>query len=288
MGTEQAHDQESTPTAARPTKSRFAGPLGRLSIAGVVLAVAGAAVWYFGELATPDDGPAASEIPALQVDPAPVRPGTDVPVYTDVAEEQPEPQAGGASDDPLAVWAAEAADATGVPSRALWAYANAELAVRAEQPQCRLSWATLAGIGRIESDHGRYGGTRLGADGRPEKPIIGVPLDGSPGVRAIADTDGGALDGDPRYDRAVGPMQFIPTTWATWATDGNGDGRADPHQIDDAAAAAARYLCADGRDMSSAEGWWAGLMSYNRSVEYGQKVFGLADSYARAVDQRRQ
>ncbi|KMS77543.1 hypothetical protein ACZ91_64175 [Streptomyces regensis] len=65
-----------------------------------------------------------------------------------------------------------------------------------------------------------------------------------------------------------------------YASDGNGDGNADPQQIDDAALTAARYLCAGGRDMSSAEGWWAGIMSYNNSVEYGQKVFGLADTYA--------
>src|SRR5699024_2158668 len=134
-------------------------------------------------------------------------------------------------------------------------YGRAELAMRAEQPDCGLSWATLAGIGRIESNHGRYGGAVVGTDGYPSKPIIGVPLDGSPGVDTISDTDNGVYDGDPTHDRAVGPMQFIPSTWLRWASDGNGDGVGSPQQIDDAALAAARYLCAGGRDMGTAEGW---------------------------------
>jgi membrane-bound lytic murein transglycosylase B len=78
-------------------------------------------------------------------------------------------------------------------------------------------------------------------------------------------------------------MQFIPSTWNNWASDGNGDGRGDPQQIDDAALAAGRYLCTGGRDMGSAKGWWAGVLSYNNSVSYGQKVFGLADGYARTA-----
>ncbi|MGH3994059.1 MAG: lytic murein transglycosylase, partial [Pseudonocardiaceae bacterium] len=83
------------------------------------------------------------------------------------------------------------------------------------------------------------------------------------------------------YDRAVGPMQFIPSTWARWASDGDGDGQADPHDIDDAAVTAARYLCADRRDVGTARGWWAAVLSYNNSVDYAQRVFGAADAYAR-------
>jgi membrane-bound lytic murein transglycosylase B len=147
-------------------------------------------------------------------------------------------------------------------------------------PECRLSWVTIAGIGRIESDHGRHGGAVLGDDGRPSPPIIGIPLDGSPGVREIRDTDGGVLDGDRKYDRAVGPMQFIPTTWKLYGVDASGDGKADPQQIDDAALATARYLCDHGRDMATGQGWWDGVLSYNHSVEYGRKVFALAEHYA--------
>jgi membrane-bound lytic murein transglycosylase B len=163
------------------------------------------------------------------------------------------------------------------------AYALADLTMRAQAPSCRISWSTLAGIGRIESHHGTIGGARLGDDGRPSRPIIGVPLNGGPGVRAIEDTDGGALDGDPTWDRAVGPMQFIPGTWKRWAMRANGDGNPpDPQNIDDAALTAANYLCSGERDLATGEGWWAAVMSYNNSVEYGQNVFSGADAYARA------
>jgi hypothetical protein len=179
-------------------------------------------------------------------------------------------------------WAAGVADRSGVPERALRAYGNAELAQRAATPDCRLSWVTLAGIGRVESDHGRLGRADLEADGVARPPVVGVPLDGSTGVREVRDTDGGALDGDPTYDRAVGPMQFLPTTWARFGADGNGDGMRDPHQLDDAARAAARYLCADDRDTASGEGWWDGVLAYNRSAEYARLVYAAATRYTSA------
>ncbi len=47
----------------------------------------------------------------------------------------------------------------------------------------------------------------------------------------------------PTYDRAVGPMQFLPGTWGRWGSDGDRDGVSDPQDVDDAALAAARYLC---------------------------------------------
>ena len=169
----------------------------------------------------------------------------------------PQPPALGADTD-LESWAGGVAGRSGVPARALRAYGAAELAQRAATPDCRLSWATLAGIGRVESDHGRLGRSDLDVDGVARPRIVGVPLDGSSGVREVLDTDGGALDGDPTYDRAIGPMQFLPTTWARYGADGNGDGVRDPHQVDDAARAAARYLCAGDRDTASGQGWWDG------------------------------
>ncbi|MDQ7802238.1 lytic murein transglycosylase [Amycolatopsis sp. A133] len=254
-----------------------------------VLAVAGGGIWLVTRAATPEASPTTTEIPALQVKAADVRPGSVAPAGGAVAggaEQQTSPQQARPQNTgpaTLSQWASQVAAVTGVPARALQAYGNAELAMRANQPGCKVSWATLAGIGRIESNHGQYAGAVLGADGRPSKPIIGVPLDGSAGVQAIGDTDGGRYDGDAGLDRAVGPMQFIPGTWRKWASDGNGDGLGDPQQIDDAALAAARYLCAGGRDMASPPGWWAGILSYNNSTEYAQKVFGLADGYAKAA-----
>ncbi|HET9140149.1 lytic transglycosylase domain-containing protein [Actinophytocola sp.] len=247
-----------------------------LVLLAVVLAAAG--FWLLRLTTAPADRPAA-DAPAWNVPAVQVEPGSAAPA--DLTE--PRPQAGTAGADPLRAWADRMAGPTGIPARALLAYGNAEIVLRSTGPGCRLSWATLAGIGRVESNHGQYGGATLGADGRPSKPVIGVPLDGSAGVRAVPDTDGGALDGDAALDRAVGPMQFIPSTWRAWAADGNSDGRADPQQLDDAALSAARYLCAGGRDLATGAGWWAGVLSYNNSVPYGQKVFGLADGYARTA-----
>ena len=286
MGNAQEQTQSPSATVQETVEvapRRGFGLLGRLALVLTVLVAAGGGIWLLNRAAAPVAGPTTTEIPALQVAAAPVQPGSVLPAVdaTTLPQSQPQPQAG-SGQDPLRGWADQVSRATGVPARALWAYGNAELVLRSAQPRCRISWATLAGIGRIESNHGQFGGAQLGEDGRPSKPIVGVPLDGSSGVRAITDTDGGAYDGDAAVDRAVGPMQFIPSTWRKWASDGNGDGRGDPQQIDDAALAAGRYLCAGERDMGSAQGWWAGVFSYNNSVPYGQKVFGLADSYAKA------
>ena len=188
------------------------------------------------------------------------------------------------SDDlDLQAWAGRTTGPTGVPARALIAYGTAERAQRAATPDCRLSWATLAAIGRVESNHGRLGGAALDADGVARPRIVGVPLDGSPGVAEVPDTDGGRLDGDPVHDRAVGPMQFLPATWARYGADGDGDGVRDPDDLDDAAAAAAAYLCADGRDTADGNGWWDGVLAYNRSIDYARRVWTAADRYAAAL-----
>ena len=188
-----------------------------------------------------------------------------------------------AATSQVAGWAARMASATGIPSRAMLAYGQAELVMAAEHRACHLSWSILAGIGSVESNHGRHGGASVGQDGRAAPPIVGPPLDGSGGNMAIRDTDGGALDGDRAWDRAVGPMQFIPTTWARWGVRASGDGAPpDPQNIDDAALAAARYLCASGRDLASGTGWWQAVLSYNHTTEYAQSVFNAAQRYAQA------
>ena len=179
-----------------------------------------------------------------------------------------------------AAWSARVAASTGIPQRALEAYALADLVIDAEQSGCGIGWNTLAGIGAIESDHGRHGGAVLEGDGYPSPPIRGPQLDGN-GNAAIGDTDRGAWDGDTEWDRAVGPMQFIPDTWSRWGADGNGDGVADPNQIDDAALAAARYLCHSGA-MTSTEGWRAAIFSYNHLDAYVNDVAAVANRYAEA------
>jgi len=179
-----------------------------------------------------------------------------------------------------ALWLAQIGTATGIPERALAAYAGASLVLAAENPACNLGWTTLAGIGRIETIHGSHGGSVLGVDGYPNPAIRGPALNGGQ-FKGIPDSDGGRWDGDTEWDRAVGPMQFIPQTWDTWGADGNGDGVADPNQIDDAALAAGRYLCHSG-DLSSVNGWRAAIFSYNHDNAYVDSVADAANRYATA------
>ena len=84
---------------------------------------------------------------------------------------------------------------------ALDAYWRAAAGERA----CGIGWWVLAGISRVEGHHGTYGGARLEPDGELSRPITGIPLTGDNGTAAVADSEGGALDGDPAFDRAVGP-----------------------------------------------------------------------------------
>lgn len=168
-------------------------------------------------------------------------------------------------------WVTDRAERTGIPTPAMRAYAQAALAQRAAAPTCRLSWSTLAAIGAVETRHGTIGGRTLTTDGRALPRIIGLPLSGGT-LDAVPDTDGGLLDGDDRWDRAIGPMQFIPSTWTTWAVDADGDGRADPDDLNDAAATAARYLCADGHDLGDRQGWIAAVAAYNHREDYVRAV----------------
>lgn len=180
------------------------------------------------------------------------------------------------------VWAESTSRATGIPVRAVIAYAGATLVIEREQPECGIGWNTLAGIGRIETGHGTFGGAALDDAGYPQPAIRGPALDGID-FASIPDTDGGAWDGDTVWDRAVGPMQFIPSTWASWGADGDGDGDANPNQIDDAALAAARYLCHSG-PMTTTEGWRAAVFSYNHLESYVDSVAVAANEYAAAVE----
>lgn len=182
--------------------------------------------------------------------------------------------------DPLQGWAVQIWQRTGIPVPALRAYGRAELRLADEQPRCRVGWVTLAGIGEVESQHGQYQRRTVDDTGRPSRPIVGIALDGD-GVARIGDTDGGVLDGDTALDRAVGPMQVLPSTWRRWAADGDGDGLRDPQDLDDASLAAARYLCAAGTVRTDA-GWRAAVLSYNASDVYLGEVSAWAGAYARA------
>ncbi|MFC9128390.1 lytic transglycosylase domain-containing protein [Streptomyces sp. NPDC057099] len=156
-----------------------------------------------------------------------------------------------------------------LPASVFAAYRRAEGRLAREAPGCRLRWQLLAAIGQVES--GQERGGRVASDGTTLAPILGPRLDGV-AFALVRDTDGGAHDGDTAYDRAVGPMQFIPSTWARWGADGNGDGRRDPNNVFDAALAAGRYLCAGGRDLSVPAQLDRAILGYNHSAAYLRTV----------------
>ena len=178
-------------------------------------------------------------------------------------------------------WVRDIAQRTGISEVAMQAYGLATLRIGREQPACRLGWTTLAGIGGIESGHGTNGGASLLADGRTSQPIIGPALDGTAGTAAIrATAESTQWHGDAQWDHAVGPMQFIPSTWERWQSDGNDDGVLDPGNVFDAAYAAGRYLCASGSDLSTGEGWTRAIFSYNHADDYVRSVLDFANAYA--------
>ncbi len=100
-------------------------------------------------------------------------------------------------------------------------------------------WYVLAAVGKIESDHGQNMG--------------------------------------PSSAGAMGPMQFLPSTWAQYGVDGNGDGEANIMDPEDAIPAAASYLVVGG----APDDWYAALYTYNRAGWYVRKVLGAADAYKR-------
>jgi Transglycosylase SLT domain len=152
-----------------------------------------------------------------------------------------------------------------LPRTVLDAYMKAQASIDRSDAECHLPWELLAAIGQVESGQARGGDVR--PDGTTVNPILGPELNGN-GFANISDTDHGRYDGDSVHDRAVGPMQFIPSTWATWGVDGNGDGRADPNNVYDAALAAGHYLCADGRNLADSTDMDSAILGYNHSEVY--------------------
>ncbi|MEU7783008.1 lytic murein transglycosylase [Amycolatopsis sp. NPDC049159] len=171
----------------------------------------------------------------------------------------------------------------GIPGSMLKAYQNAADILAKEQPNCHLDWALIASIGRIESNHARGG--YVNAKGDTLEPILGPVLNGAGAFAAIPDTDGGKYDGDAVWDRAVGPTQFIPSTWRGYASDGNGDGVSNPNNVYDEALATARYLCSGGLDLSTDAGQRIAVRRYNNSQSYVDTVMACASAYRGGVAQ---
>lgn len=173
----------------------------------------------------------------------------------------------------------------GIPARMLAAYKKAAAQVAQLQPACRgMRWPILAGIAKVESNHAIGHTITDHGDIRPK--IYGVLLDGSGAggnTTAVPDTDHGRWDGTAQGDRAVGPFQFLPSTWAGTGRDANADQAADPHNADDAALSAALYLCGSGRDLAQRAQLEAALFQYNHSSAYVADVLGWIDQYTAAA-----
>jgi Transglycosylase SLT domain len=106
-----------------------------------------------------------------------------------------------------------------------------------------LSWTVLAAIGQIESADGTNNG--------------------------------------PSTAGALGPMQFLPSTWAVWGIDGFGEtGTPDIMNPYDAVPSAARMLCADGAASGGQGALQAAIFDYNHATWYVNEVLGLAAEYA--------
>jgi membrane-bound lytic murein transglycosylase B len=166
-----------------------------------------------------------------------------------------------------------------IPAVVLSAYRNAERMMAAAAPGCGLSWNLLAGIGRIESLHANGGATDT--RGTAVRPIYGPALDGTlPGNEVIVQSRSADR---VTYARAMGPMQFLPGTWSRYASDGDGDGKADVQNVFDASLATARYLCSGGLNLRDQGQVMAAILRYNNSVAYARNVLGWAAAYATGV-----
>ena len=158
----------------------------------------------------------------------------------------------------------------------LQAYRTAALVVSSD---CHLPVSLLAAIGQVES--GNLRGHRLDAGHRAVPRVRGPVLDGDPFGR-VPDTDDGVLDGDRTWDRAVGPMQFLPATWIAYAVDLDGDGRLDPQDVEDAAGSAAVYLCQSGGDLADPASLRKAVLTYNHSRAYLRLVLAWMAAYDEA------
>jgi membrane-bound lytic murein transglycosylase B len=171
------------------------------------------------------------------------------------------------------------ASASGIPAVALAAYQRAATVIDAADHSCHMPWQLVAAIGRVESDHGRTGGNVLTDQGIAKPGIFGPVLDGTHGTSLIRDTDAGRYDGDTRYDRAVGPMQFIPSTWAIVGVDADNDGQRNPQDVYDASLGSAVYLCSGSDDLSTDAGQRASVFRYNHSQRYVALVLAIMHAY---------
>lgn len=297
--------REAAPAAARPSfwarAARAGSRAGALRVlatpraAAAAVAGAGVLVFTVASVAQPTSGKQPAALPAA---PAPAAAGGGgwpkfAPLGTEPYHPPASPSPTASSTGPKAkpkpgasadtTPGASALAGNGIPKVALNAYRVAAGRMATVQPGCKIDWALLAAIGRVESNHGRFGGAELLQDGSSTQKIVGPALNGHGTKKISAPANGAELAGDTVYAHALGPMQFIPSTWAIYGADGNGDGVADVFNINDAALAAARYLCAAGGDLTVHANVVRAVMAYNQSASYNASVLALADAYRHGI-----
>ncbi|AUN41617.1 lytic transglycosylase domain-containing protein [Tsukamurella tyrosinosolvens] len=158
----------------------------------------------------------------------------------------------------------------GIPGAAYAAYRGAADRMALEAPACGIEWNLVAAIGRIESGHADGG--NVDAAGNTLTPIQGPVLDGSlAGNAVIRDGEG--------FARALGPMQFLTTTWSLFGGDNSGDGKADVDNVRDAAYGAARYLCSSATGLQAEPAQRVAVFAYNQSNSYVDNVVAWSKAY---------
>lgn len=239
-----------------------------------VLAVVGGAVVGLGVVGVPPVGLLAFENPPVSEDGAGLRADAAPPGPTRV----PAPLVVGPTRLARLTGAGMTSD-TPIPATALAAYQRAAAVLAEARPRCGLEWSLLAAIGKVESDHGTVGATDLRKDGMSVPALVGPPFDGRHHRATVRDSDGGRLDGDRTWDRAVGPLQVLPSTWTVVGVDGDGDGVRAPDDIDDAALAVGVALCAGRTGLDTRAGMREALLRYNASGAYADRVLAVERLY---------
>lgn len=158
----------------------------------------------------------------------------------------------------------------GIPGAAYAAYRAAADRMALEAPGCGIEWNLVAAIGRIESGHADGG--NVDAAGNTLTPIQGPLLDGSLAGNAVIREGTG-------FARALGPMQFLTTTWALFGGDNSGDGNADVNNVRDAAYGAARYLCSSASGLQAESAQRVAVFAYNQSNAYVDNVVAWSKAY---------
>jgi hypothetical protein len=166
-----------------------------------------------------------------------------------------------------------------IPFHALSAYQRAAAVIDTADDQCHLDWQLLAAMGKVLSDHGRVGGSRLDDDGVPRPVVMGQRLTGRHGTQRVPDSDAGKVDGDSRVDRAVGPMMLLPSVWSVVSVDGDGDGRRNPQDVDDAALGAAVLLCSGPGDLRNPAHRRSEVRRFHSGADYTRSVLSVRNAY---------